>query len=310
MRIQKTLVLSTFAITTLYVSFAWAVDKTGPIANAPVVATSEPAANQRDLQSLEARVRTVEAAAENKATELARKDLEAQEGMACAAWAMFFVALASLVVSAATGAIVWLTLKSNNKVIGQSGQQLKNAATQLTNAEEQLSLAKTQAKQARLFGRLQLRAYIAIEKFTARFETHPLGLPGPFIRVGATVRNCGQTPAENVKITVQVIYVESTERDLPWPTSGASKSEHRGIIQPNGRMGPSFGSLYLQDQVDRLEAQTACLHLAICVTYQDVFGAEYERRASYAVTGKDVFKQYPTTNGNDERTIRFSPDEA
>ncbi len=230
--------------------------------------------------------------------------------MAAAAWFMFGATVLNLIVAAVTGYIVWRTLQANNTVIGQSAAQLANSKTQLDNSAAELALARAQAEEARRFGRLSHRAYIAIEDFWARKEEDPLGRKGPFWRIGATVTNRGATPATDVVLSLQVQPVGDKSSDQPWPAADEKGSRHRGIIQPGGWMKPNKGATYAVELLDSIWDQKAALHVTVMAIYSDVFGFVHERRASYLFTGRDLFKQFPTDAHNDERVLSSPTAEA
>lgn len=261
------------------------------------------------------RIRKLEDAGKAAVEVNAEKDLAAQRSMAKAAWWMVGATIISVIIAAATSVIVLLTLRSNNTVVGQAGTQLANSATQiihsaqqLSNSEAQLKLAQDQAAENRAFLKAQLRSYISIEDFVVVNEDELEEGRKNFWRVRATVRNRGNTPAENVRISFQVDYMEGFSKNTPWPQADRTGVEHRGIIQAGGQMRPGVGREYSDDKIRKLWNQTAALHVTSQVTYVDVFGREYERRASYLITGKDLFKQTPTDGGNDERLMRQRTD--
>lgn len=140
------------------------------------------------------------------------RDLEAQEGMALWAKAMFWATIAAVVLTFAGIVLIWRTLHHTRRaanhtegMLGEAKETTKSARDAVDEAKAATQAARTSAAKAyeisaravansEKMGEIQVRAYLIISGVKARWsekETPTLSI---------TIRNSGQTPAGNVTV--------------------------------------------------------------------------------------------------------------
>lgn len=149
------------------------------------------------------------------------------------------------------------------------------------------------------FQRQQLRAYLSIAKWSAERD-------GNKVCVSTHITNRGQTPAKNVKVR----RLADIRIGMPNTYDWTDIPEHLGdplffgIVDPAQELKPSVTSKALNPS-DWLGIGTKKFRIAaqIEITYEDIFGGKYVRRAHMTFTESALDKQYPPPSGNDEDVL-------
>lgn len=214
--------------------------------------------------------------------EFAREEqnLAAQWGIQTANEAMVRLTGWQIALSALTIAGLMTTLVMNNAALKQSDRMLQHA---------------------RSVAEHELRAYVAIEKFSLT------KLENGKWKFAAQVTNRGRTPATNVEIRAMVIYLAGDFKHAPWPKDLIENAEsHYATIQPEGMWKPQRQITLSSAQIDQISRKNGGVHAVACVRYSGVFGHRYERTAGVVFFGQGLQNQWPVQGQNDE-IILHSP---
>jgi hypothetical protein len=141
----------------------------------------------------------------------------------------------------------------------------------------------------------QLRAYLAVEKCTLRYRE---GQPVATVKI----RNCGQTPAENV---VMVGHLDVIQRQTTFVVGGFSQNISKG------RLGPGFAftleselkHALTPDQIEGLTSRTHWIIVAGDIEYVDIFGNAWHLPYEFCTGGKygKAIRQGPMSISTDAK---------
>ncbi|WP_300538431.1 hypothetical protein [Sphingosinicella sp.] len=266
---------------------------------------TEPSDLSSIKRSLDGIARAVETANTDRhaadGDERAKRDLEAQEEMARWAFWMFWAAAVSTVIGAAGVLLIWRTLihtrdaaKAAKSAVAEgqiansiarraaaqsaifSRESAKHARTALEDGRLQINLSDKHA-------RLQLRAYMACAG--ASLEPIEYAAPGT---VTATVINCGQTPALNLRMCSQSVLGVSNAKIMIGPPADCTPVD----IGPQQAFAlqSSTDRILGTDEIARIERGEIFVYFIASGTYDDVFGESHTIKFLYRSDGTDKLK--------------------
>jgi len=233
---------------------------------------------RQDSALIECIAEQVKAARENQRAEY---DLGAQNQMADWAFWMMIVSTVTMVIAATALWYVKDTLSETRAMTreAEAGTQAARLAAEAGRAANEIS---------ERMGHIQMRAYLTIPMPTFTFEDAQ-------ILFALTVRNAGQSPARNIKLTAQMVMLEGGKLilELPqrwfFPGDLGSRDEHT--------FNAARDWLVPEDERTKLRDGSAEVHLSGKVTYNDVFGKpdelEYYFCRRVSCVGNGPFRMEP-----------------
>jgi hypothetical protein len=198
----------------------------------------------------------------NEACQRNKEDLRAQQDMADAAWRMVLLGLCSLALTVVGVFLVWRTL---------------------VHTRAAAIAAREAVVVTREIGEAQIRTYIYAEPDV------PILLPKRRVVVDFTIRNGGQTPAYRVRHLSWVGFLDhplaDNQGDLVAPEQGQRIPE--SVLPPGTKLVGQTGSdeALTGDEYNAIKQGEGgrALYLAVIVSYEDVFGIEWDAKFCFYV---------------------------
>ncbi|MBL9158655.1 MAG: hypothetical protein JNJ70_14345 [Verrucomicrobiales bacterium] len=142
--------------------------------------------------------------------EIQNRDLEAQESMATAAWAMFWTSIFQVGIGGLSIFLIFLTLKETQRTLTEAEKATKASQDAAEATIKSISVSKDIAD-------AQSRPWISVDcRITERFSfgvTH-LGVSGFYLNIHATAKNHGHSPATNVIFRAETGFMTADSGDL------------------------------------------------------------------------------------------------
>lgn len=198
-----------------------------------------------------------------------KRDLNAQESMAKAAWAMFFATIFTIVIGVGGLVFLWKDINVSRGV-----------------------------------GQAQTRAYINVEgaRYTNTENKKPVYSAELGFKALVTIKNLGQSPARNVRFRRSEHTILAT--DMKNPSMFVSKQEFEGRFTIGSSSGftATIDNLLSDDEFKLLMNGDAHIHLFGEVLYEDVFQKSW--RTTYWLRvenfGTDRMRIFAYGDGNHE----------
>lgn len=211
-----------------------------------------------------------------------QRDLQAQEAMAQWAGAMFWIALATLAITAMGTFLIWRQVRLTRKAVEDTRE-----ATVAMREANQIAVESHQT---------QMRPYLVPSRAWFRVaENHE---PTAFVEI----RNFGQSPAIDTE-GWHHIWVESFPLNAPLPAAPDDLPKGRGVIGPGGTSEVEHprGNPLTPFERDEIEAGRAAIYVFGRTRYGDVFGRAHWSQFIFFASGSGALargKLSPYLRGN------------
>lgn len=151
-----------------------------------------------------------ENAEEESSNEIQTRDLEAQESMARAAWAMFWSALVQVLIGAGSIVFIFWTLRETRRTLTEAEKATRASQDAADAARRSIVVSRDIAD-------AQARPWVSVECFLSegfrRYTTH-LGVDGVSLNIHAIAKNHGNSPATNVIFRAEIGIPTDESGDL------------------------------------------------------------------------------------------------
>lgn len=249
---------------------------TGPSPDAP-----RPAVNNVEPATSEPVAGEPEQDGDSEAKELARADLRAQQAMASATDQMAVAAWLSTAFAFAGLLLLWRTMLYTKRAAEFAGNAVEEAERATAAAHETVKAAVAANTIAQNTARRQLRAYMVPASGTlTRLEN------GAGFILSVAVRNCGATPALNVRSmgeTFAAPYPLQEDRPHPVPGDG-----HSVTIGGGCEMTCAFRLFTESPELALAAVERGEMGFWIqgTVTYEDIFGEPHATQFRWVMGGR------------------------